>query len=119
MVVEQAGPQGAPVGAREGWDMKIRDAYSKPVSRAGRIRRRDETESVAETGGVAGPADQVEFSGQSFEVQRARALALQAPDIREELVDEIVAQIKQGRYHIRGTDVAPRMIREHLELRFA
>jgi len=46
-------------------------------------------------------------------------LALQAPDIREEMVEEIVAQIKQGRYQIRGTDVAPRMIREHMELRLA
>jgi flagellar biosynthesis anti-sigma factor FlgM len=99
--------------------MKIRDTYSKPVSGVGRIKRRDETGSVVETGSVASPADQVEFSGHSFEVQRARALALQAPDIREEMVDEIVAQIKQGKYTVRGTDVAPRMIREHLELRFA
>ena len=99
--------------------MKIRDTYSKPVSRVGRLRRRDETGTVGETGGVSGPTDQVALSGQGFEVQRARALALAAPDIREEMVDEIVAQIKQGRYTVRGADVAPRMIREHLELRFA
>jgi len=99
--------------------MKIRDTYSKPVSRVGRVKRRDEAGTVVETGGLTGPADQVEFSGHSFEVQRARSLALQAPDIREEMVDEIVAQIKQGRYTVRGTDVAPRMLREHMELRLA
>ncbi|MBE0616676.1 MAG: flagellar biosynthesis anti-sigma factor FlgM [Proteobacteria bacterium] len=72
---------------------------------------------MAETLEVGGLSDQVSFSGQSFEVQRARALALQAPDIREEMVGEIVAQIRQGRYVITGAEVAPRMIREHMELR--
>ncbi len=97
--------------------MKIRDAYTKPVSRVGRPKRRDGAEGVGETVAVGGLSDQVTFSGQSFEVQRARALALQAPDIREEMVGEIVAQIRQGRYVITGQEVAPRMIREHMELR--
>ncbi len=66
---------------------------------------------------ASGAADQVHFSGHSYEVQRARALALQAPDIREDMVEEIVAQIRQGRYVITGAQVAPRLIREHLELR--
>lgn len=97
--------------------MKIGDAYTKPVARVGRPKKRDGTSAVQEAGAVGGAADQVQISGQSFEVQRARLLALQAPDLREELVVEIVSQIRQGRYTITGADVAPRMIREHLELR--
>ena len=97
--------------------MKIGDAYTKPIARVGRPKRRDGTPSVPEAGAAGGAADQVQISGQSFEVQRARVLALQAPDIREELVDAIVSDIRQGRYTITGAEVAPRMIREHLELR--
>jgi anti-sigma28 factor (negative regulator of flagellin synthesis) len=59
-------------------------------------------------------SDSVHISSRSLEVQKARLVALQAPDIRQELVDEVVGLIGRGEYMVTGTDVAPKMIREHL-----
>jgi anti-sigma28 factor (negative regulator of flagellin synthesis) len=97
--------------------VRIRDVCTQPAVRAGGPKRREGASSVQGAAPVGSAVDQIEFSGNSFEVQRARALALQAPEIREEMVGEIVAQIRQGRYVIVGAQVAPRMIREHLVLR--
>ncbi|MDW7710531.1 MAG: flagellar biosynthesis anti-sigma factor FlgM [Deferrisomatales bacterium] len=97
--------------------MRISDVYTKPVTAVEGPRRREGAAAAQGPSPAAGPADQVAFSGQSFEVQRARALALQAPDIREDVVGVIVDQLRQGLYRITGAEVLPRLVREHLELR--
>ena len=66
--------------------------------------------------GAAAPADLVMISGRGSDIQRARSLALHAPEIRQEMVDEIVGQIERGEYQVSGTDVAPIMIQEHLDV---
>ncbi len=54
------------------------------------------------------------------ELGRARRLASRPPDVREALVAEVASQIREGRYHVTGADVAAKMIQEHLgESRFA
>jgi flagellar biosynthesis anti-sigma factor FlgM len=94
--------------------MKIRDIYTSTSANVGRVRRRRRTGAVESAPAPASEVDRAEFSMRSYEVQKARTLAVQAPDIREDLVTEIFAQISQGQYVVRGSDVAPKMIQEHL-----
>ena len=62
----------------------------------------------------AATSDRVMISGRGVDIQRARSMALAAPEIRQEMVDEIVGQIRRGEYQVTGADVAPKMIQEHL-----
>ena len=96
--------------------MKISDAYTKAVSPVSRAQRRQGVDAASEVQGTGAVSDQVQLSGQGLEVQRARLLALQAPDIRESLVSEIVSQIRTGGYTITGAEVVPKLVREHVEL---
>jgi hypothetical protein len=94
--------------------MKIRDRYTGSIAGTGLPRERDKTGSTPEISRSPAATDRVQFSGRSVEIQKARVLALQAPEVRQEMLDEIIGQIKEGNYHVTGTDVIPRMIREHL-----
>ena len=98
--------------------MKIRDRLSRGVAAAGAPKTREKGAGAA--GGqrlaAAAAGDTFHISNRSLEIQRARSAALQAPDIREEMVDEVVGLLSRGEYHITGADVAPRMIREHMAL---
>lgn len=95
--------------------MKIREAYTSALAGVGRTRRRRATSGATEVSAVGG-VDEVQVSSQGLEVQRARLLALQAPEIRETLVREVLREIDEGRYVVTGADVLPKMIREHLEM---
>lgn len=92
--------------------MKIREAYTSALVGVGRTRRRRGTGSVTEAS--VGGVDEVQVSSQGRDVQRARLLALGAPDVREDLVEEVVREIAAGRYHVAGADVLQKMIQEHL-----
>lgn len=95
--------------------MRIPDGYTKRVVGAGKVKGRGAAAvATVASGGAVRPADTVEVSARSVEVQRARLLALQAPEVREALVDEIMGIINQGQYHVSGSEVAPILIREHL-----
>jgi len=59
------------------------------------------------------PGDRLQMTGRGAEVQRARTLALQAPEVRQGLVSELRASISGGRYRVTGAQVLPRMLREH------
>ncbi len=93
--------------------MKIRDRYTRgvvgtPVPLAERrVRAAEEPERSG------GPLDRVQISERGREIRRARVLALTAPDVREDLVEAILAQIERGDYRVSGADVVPKLIREH------
>ncbi len=94
--------------------MRIRDVDRSPVSQPGGVGRPRREEPVAPSSPAGRSADRVDLSSRSLEVQRARRIALQAPDIREDLVQAVLAEIRAGRYRVTGRDVLPKMIREHL-----
>ena len=96
--------------------MKIRDRVTRGVAAAGAPRTREKGAEAAGGQRLAGAADTIHISDRSLEIHRARSAALQAPDIREGMVDEVVGLLSRGEYHITGADVAPRMIREHMAL---
>ncbi len=93
--------------------MKVRDRYTRGIGLGATpapVRRR-QTEDASQRS--VDPSDRVSISDRGREIQRARSLALAAPEIRQELVDEIVGQMERGEYRVAGSDVAPRMIRDH------
>jgi flagellar biosynthesis anti-sigma factor FlgM len=50
--------------------------------------------------------DQVQFSSETQEFLRIRNMVDAAPDIRQDLVDELRRQISQGAYHVPSSDIA-------------
>ncbi len=93
--------------------MRVRDVrrgYVSGIPTPGRPRREGPVEGVA---GVVASVDRVEVSDRGLEVQRARMLALLAPDVRQELVDALSQAIRDGRYQVSGREVLPRLLREH------
>jgi flagellar biosynthesis anti-sigma factor FlgM len=57
-------------------------------------------------GGSVNQEDQVQFSSETQEFLRIRNLVDAAPDIRQDLVDELRRQISQGAYHVPSSDIA-------------
>ncbi len=94
--------------------MRIRDRYTGGVRGSGVVRGRGKAGDTSQASRSGEPLVRVNLSGRSMDIQKARVVALQAPDIREGLVDEIQGQIQQGRYQVTGRDVVPNMIRDHL-----
>lgn len=97
--------------------MRIPDGYTRRVVTVGKARGRAETSAPATAAAVTvRGADSVDFTARSAEVASARLLAMAAPDVRAPLVEAISDQIGRGEYNVSGSDVAPVMIQEHLQL---
>lgn len=94
--------------------MKIQDHPAGGVAGAPSLSTRGRSAEAADPQRPTGPADSIQFSGRSREIQRARTAALAAPDVRQPLVDEVAGLVDRGEYAVTGAEVAPRMIREHL-----
>jgi negative regulator of flagellin synthesis FlgM len=56
----------------------------------------------------------VEVSASAQEVQQIKRLVNQLPDVREDRVRALKAQIESGTYHVSGEDIADLMIRRTL-----
>ncbi|HSH70921.1 MAG TPA: flagellar biosynthesis anti-sigma factor FlgM [Deferrisomatales bacterium] len=94
--------------------MKIRDRLTRGVGSSGPLPNRGKAAGAGTAAKGAAPSDRVMISGRGVDIQRARSLALAAPEIRQEMVDEIVGLLERGEYQVTGADVAPKMIQEHL-----
>jgi negative regulator of flagellin synthesis FlgM len=86
------------------------DAYLKSVSN-GQGKRTQGNNSAA-TGD--GSADKVVLSPQAKEIMRAKELLDATPEIRQEKVAALKAQIENGTYKIDSDEIATKMIRESL-----
>ena len=94
--------------------MRISDPYRMTLAEAQRVRRRRRVDGVVETDSAAPATDRVFLSERGADVHKARVLALAAPEVRVALVDSISTQISNGQYGVTGSDVAPKLIQEHL-----
>jgi len=56
---------------------------------------------------------QIELSKRSMEIEKALEVIAAAPEIRDDLVSSIAAQIENGLYNVKGSDILPKMIRDH------
>lgn len=96
--------------------MKISDQYTTSMVGADNVREKKKKELKAGQSGEAKSAVALNISGKGQEVAKARNLALAAPEVRQEMIDQIVGMIRQGAYNVTGEDVAPKMIEEHVLL---
>lgn len=69
---------------------------------------------TAKTSGLKFEEDKIEISSQAREIQVAMKALKELPDIREDKVRDIRAQIQSGSYHPTGEDVAEKLL-ERLE----
>ena len=60
------------------------------------------------------PASTVEVSDQAQEVRRVTKLVNQLPDVREDRIQALKAQIEAGTYNVSGEQIADLMIRRTL-----
>ncbi len=60
---------------------------------------------------IATPAAQVEFSAQAQTIASAKAAVDAAPDVREDLVARLKAQVDSGTYSVSGADIADALLR--------
>ena len=57
-----------------------------------------------------------ELSSKAKDMATAKAVATQAPDVREEKIAELKLRIAAGKYEVSPQAVADRMVDDHLEL---
>lgn len=91
--------------------MKIRDGATGGLAGPRPPGPRTRAEGPAAPGAARG-SDHVVLTGRGAEVQKARALALYAPEVREPLVRDLGERILRGEYQVSGADVLPRLLRE-------
>ena len=74
--------------------------------------------SEAASSGVAvvrtPPAAQVSISTTAEDIQRVKDVIAQLPDVREDRVQALKAQVESGTYHVSSEDIADLMIRRAL-----
>ncbi len=95
--------------------MKIRETYG--MAAVGAIGAR-KILGIKGAASVAAPVrgDSVEVSARSHEVQRARLVALAAPEVRHAEVEAILGDLTAGRYAVTGAQVVPRLLQDHFQL---
>lgn len=69
---------------------------------------------VSVSSSVSSPAAQVDISSTAQEIQRVKQLINRLPDVREDRVQALKAQIDQGTYNVSGQDIADLIIRRAL-----
>ena len=96
---------------------------SDPLSRLrDMLAQLDETERAAErtdradgrrgARAMALERDGIELSAGARELARLRSAMLDSPEVREELVERMRAEIASGRYAVDGTRIADALMRE-------
>lgn len=64
--------------------------------------------------GTIATEEKVTLSGRAKDIQHARQLIAELPDVRKEKVDDLKARIEGGSYRVDGEKVAEKMIGESL-----
>jgi negative regulator of flagellin synthesis FlgM len=83
-----------------------------PTDRAGNPSRHSPLPTAG--GSVSQDAASVEVSASAQEVRQVTRLVNQLPDMREDRVQALKAQIENGTYHVSGEDIADLIIRRTL-----
>jgi hypothetical protein len=110
-------PGNSPVQNNEARSAK-RGPYSSETQEAKHAERTEHSEKLdkadgaAKNGGSSGA--RAEISPKAREFSQAKAVASQAPDIREDRVADLKKRISEGSYRIDEDAIADRMVDEHL-----
>lgn len=97
--------------------MKISDIESLRASQIGAVNRttgiagNSQPPNQTQGAEIATPAAQVELSSQAQTLASAKAAVDAAPDMRDDLVANLKAQVDAGTYNVSGKDIAEQMVR--------
>lgn len=84
------------------------------------IQQYQRTENTApavdkQPGAVAAkPSEKVDLSTMARDIQKAKVEVSKLPDVREEKVQEIKAQVDKGTYNVSGEQIANKMVGESI-----
>jgi negative regulator of flagellin synthesis FlgM len=96
---------------------KSETSSAKQTNRAAAPQESKRSEKAPSTSGdknVQGA--KAEISSKSKEFAQARAVASNAPDVREDKVAELKQRIADGNYKVDGASVADRLVDDHLRM---
>ena len=80
-----------------------------PINRVYEAYRSQSAAPVSKTSTLSGK-DQVELSHTAKEFSSAYKMALEVPDIRQDKVERLKAQISSGTYNVKSEEVAQKMM---------
>jgi flagellar biosynthesis anti-sigma factor FlgM len=84
--------------------------HSKEVSRTKPSQDVDNSNAVVSE-------DRVELSPQARDIQRAREVAQEAPEVRENKVEAARRAVQRGNLNLKGQDLAEKILQENLPSR--
>ena len=95
-------------------------AASKSTSKAAQAKKTGKA-AEGQAQGKAQSADsaassKAELSAKGREMSQAKAVASDAPDVREEKIAELKRRIQEKRYQVDSTKVADKMVDDHLKM---
>jgi negative regulator of flagellin synthesis FlgM len=97
--------------------MKINDTNMKTAQVLSSYSRgeaaRTNPEKSAE-GAVPVPQERIDLSGKAREVLQLQKAVAEAPEIREDRVNELKARIESGTYRVSAGDIAAKMVGDSL-----
>lgn len=93
-----------------------RSVQSSEASAASATKRAEkaETPKAAAASQAENTSAKAEISGKAREFAKAKEVAGQAPDVREDRIAELKAKIAAGNYKVNAQAIADRMVDEHL-----
>lgn len=93
--------------------MRIPEVYASLTTAVPRVeRRRAGTTAEGGTNPARRSTDRLDFSARATEFAQARRAALEAPAVREGLVNELSGRIDRGQYQVSGADVGAALLRD-------
>jgi negative regulator of flagellin synthesis FlgM len=106
MRVNQSGnnPQASEIASR------VKVTHAKPQ------KGEKASEASAQTHAAASGDANTEISAKAKEFAKAKAVAHDAPDVREEKIAALKARIADGKYKIDADAIADRMVDDHIKM---
>ncbi len=106
MRVSQSGnnPQTSEVSSK----VKVTHAQTKKGEKAAEASASPRTEAAGDA--------KTEISSKAKEFAKAKEVANEAPDVREEKIAALKARIAEGKYKVDADSIADRMVDEHIRM---
>ncbi|OFZ78238.1 MAG: flagellar biosynthesis anti-sigma factor FlgM [Bdellovibrionales bacterium RIFOXYD1_FULL_53_11] len=87
---------------------------SRKTERASQAQGAKKTDKTGKSAGASDANTEISTKGREF--AKAKAVAADAPDIREQKIAELKKRIAEGKYKIDEKAVADKMVDEHIDM---
>ncbi len=97
--------------------MKISDLKDSSAQMIQQYQKSDSSAVSSDkqvTNAAAKPEEKVDLSTKAKDIQQARNALNSTPDVREEKVQEIKAQVDKGTYNVNAGKIAEKMVNESI-----